>query len=213
MKVSEIFYSIQAEAKGVGEPAVFVRLAKCNLNCDWCDSKYTLTEEYREIDVEKIVEQIKEHNCKNVVITGGEPLLQIGPLSYLVSLLSYGRYEITIETNGTIEPNEILLDRVQQWNISPKFGHLNYSVLKRFNDASENIIFKFVIENEGQVKEIQSIQEVIDIPDEYIYLMPCAKTRAGYLANAGTLIEFCKKYGYNFSPREHIVIWDNKRGV
>ncbi len=213
MKIIEIFESVQGEAQGVGEPSVFVRLAKCNLACDFCDTKYALGEEYREIEVEKVFEQIKEYHCNNIVITGGEPLLQVGPLTYLVALLTQSKHKVTIETNGTIFPNEVLMDNVHQWNVSPKFGHFNYNVLKRFNDACEEVAFKFVIQNEDQVKTIQKLQDVVDIPDEYIYLMPCAATRAEYLANVGTLIEYCKKYGYNFSPREHIVIWDNKRGV
>ena len=211
MKIVEIFESIQGEAQGIGEPSVFVRLAKCNLACEWCDSKYALGEEYNELEVEKVFKQIKEYNNDNIVITGGEPLLQMGPLTYLVMLLCYEGLSVTIETNGTISPNKILLDKVSRWNVSPKFENLNYSVLKEFENT-DNVIFKFVVQDENQIKKIQDVQEVVDIIDECIYLMPCARMREAYITEAPKVVEWCKKYGYNFSPREHIVIWDDKRG-
>lgn len=214
MKISEIFFSIQAEARGIGEPSVFVRLSGCNVVplCNFCDTKYAQSE-FREIEVENVFEQIKEYDCKNVVITGGEPLLQMGPLTYLVSLLENDGYKITIETNGTIRPNLPLLNTVNQWNISPKFGHFKYDVLKCICDYLDQYIFKFVIENEGQIKEIQIFQDILGIDNNEIYLMPQASNRVAYLVNAEMVVDLCKKYGYNFSPREQIVIWDNKRCV
>ena len=79
----EIFVSIQGEGVFAGTPCIFIRLASCNLSCNWCDTKYTWdwkNYEYADhvitLNDDDIYLIIKEHNLKHVVITGGEPLLQ-----------------------------------------------------------------------------------------------------------------------------------------
>src|SRR5678815_557247 len=93
----EVFASIQGEGVSIGVPSVFVRLSECNLKCTYCDTKYTWDwESFNRDDetaetatselVERVVAIAGEHT-RNVVITGGEPLLQQVPLAELASLL------------------------------------------------------------------------------------------------------------------------------
>ena len=90
MRVIEIFDSFQGEGLYVGEPATFLRLGGCNLNCDFCDTEF---DDYKEISVELVTEcvlnHIQNHKNKLLVITGGEPLLHYDELKELVSNLSY----------------------------------------------------------------------------------------------------------------------------
>ncbi len=79
MKLVEIFKSIQGEGKNQGKPAVFIRLAGCNLNCSWCDTPHS-HEEGQEFDNDEIVRRVEESGCKEICITGGEPLLQVSEL-------------------------------------------------------------------------------------------------------------------------------------
>ena len=74
MKVNEIFYSLQGEGVFTGTAAIFVRLAGCNLHCDFCDTKH---EDYTIFTEEEIVKAISDYPAKHVVITGGEPTLQL----------------------------------------------------------------------------------------------------------------------------------------
>jgi len=81
----EIFHSIQGEGPTNGTPAVFLRLAQCNLACSWCDTKYTwdwqhfsYDKEVVSLDAREVEERILELGCRHLVITGGEPLLQQG---------------------------------------------------------------------------------------------------------------------------------------
>ena len=74
MKVNEIFYSLQGEGVFTGAAAIFVRLAGCNLHCDFCDTKH---EDYTIFTEEEIVKAISDYPAKHVVITGGEPTLQL----------------------------------------------------------------------------------------------------------------------------------------
>lgn len=98
LDVFNIFHTIQGEGPFAGSPAVFVRLAGCNLQCPFCDTDYTSKRE--KMSVSSILQKIKEAGtAKIVVITGGEPLRQyVAPLC--LSLLESG-YIPQIETNGT----------------------------------------------------------------------------------------------------------------
>lgn len=95
-KITEIFYSIQGEGFHVGMPAVFVRFATCNLKCSFCDTDFT---NKQEMTKEEIKEEVYKQNkfVKNIVFTGGEPLLQLdGDLIH-----EFTDVNIFIETNGT----------------------------------------------------------------------------------------------------------------
>lgn len=96
MKVVEIFYSLQGEGRYTGVPAVFVRLAGCNLKCWFCDTDFTHGEEMTE---DYIYNKVCEYPTKSVVITGGEPTLQL--TSSLVDRLHEAGKYIMMETNGT----------------------------------------------------------------------------------------------------------------
>jgi 7-carboxy-7-deazaguanine synthase len=100
LQLVEIFYSIQGEGTHTGTPAVFVRLAGCNLACAFCDTDYAL----REIaDVTAVVARVREAggSCPLVVLTGGEPLAQAAALDLIAALRADGR-SVHIESNGTI---------------------------------------------------------------------------------------------------------------
>lgn len=97
MKVNEIFYSLQGEGHFTGTAAVFLRLSGCNLACSFCD---TLHQDGRQYTDQEILQQIREYPSRHVVITGGEPALQL--TSEFVDLLHDNGYFVQVETNGTI---------------------------------------------------------------------------------------------------------------
>lgn len=96
MRISEIFYSLQGEGKYTGIPAVFVRLAGCNLRCSFCDTEF---ESYTEMTEAEVVEEVLRYPAETVILTGGEPTLQLTS-SLLYALSQQGR-KVHIETNGT----------------------------------------------------------------------------------------------------------------
>ncbi len=100
LQLAEIFYSIQGEGLWSGTPAVFVRLAGCNLACDFCDTDYSLKFLASPQDV---VERVRElaGDCPMVILTGGEPLAQRETLVLIDALRADGR-RVHIESNGTI---------------------------------------------------------------------------------------------------------------
>lgn len=100
LQLAEIFYSIQGEGAFTGTPAVFVRLAGCNLSCDFCDTDYSLK---FFASVEDVVARVREigSDCPMVILTGGEPLAQRETLELIRALQRDGR-RVHIESNGTV---------------------------------------------------------------------------------------------------------------
>ena len=111
MRVNEIFYSLQGEGYYSGTPAVFVRLSGCNLRCPFCDTQHESGTVMSEAEV---VEAVKRYPASHVVVTGGEPSLQL-TASLVDKLHAAGRY-VAVETNGT----HPLPDNVDWITLSPK---------------------------------------------------------------------------------------------
>ena len=110
--IVEIFHSVQGEGARVGIPHVFIRFGNCNLRCEWCDTDF-LT--YETLTCYEIMSRIFDFECKNIIFTGGEPMLN--DLWPLQRLLKQRGYHISIETNGTIEIPDELIDWIC---VSPK---------------------------------------------------------------------------------------------
>ena len=100
MQLIEIYRSIQGESSFAGLPCTFVRLAGCNLRCNWCDSEYTFTGG-RKMSSEEVEGEVKGLSQAGLVeITGGEPMLQEAELVPLMERLLASGYEILLETSG-----------------------------------------------------------------------------------------------------------------
>jgi len=96
MKINEIFYSLQGEGHYTGTPAVFIRFAGCNLKCSFCDTDFT---SFTEMSEDDIVNEINQYPTNHIVITGGEPTLQL-TTTFVNKLHEAGKF-VQIETNGT----------------------------------------------------------------------------------------------------------------
>lgn len=103
LQLVEIFYSIQGEGTWTGTPAVFVRLAGCNLSCRFCDTDYAIRE-FASID--EVVRRVRDAggDCPMIVLTGGEPFAQRETLALILALRNDGR-RVHVESNGTIFSN------------------------------------------------------------------------------------------------------------
>ena len=100
LRITEIFYSLQGEARDVGRPTVFVRLTGCPLRCHYCDSEYAFFGGERQ-SVATILEQVASYAPGHVCVTGGEPLAQPNCLPLLAQLCDAG-YEVSLETSGAM---------------------------------------------------------------------------------------------------------------
>ena len=101
LRITEIFHSLQGEARDVGRPTVFVRLTGCPLRCVWCDTEYAFHGgQWREID--EIVREVAGYATRHVCVTGGEPLAQKRCIDLLKQLCDSG-FEVSLETSGALD--------------------------------------------------------------------------------------------------------------
>ena len=219
MIVNEIFNSIQGEGKYGGTNVVFLRLSGCDLQCSFCDSQYHV--EGKQMSSEEIIEEIKQYNSKIIIITGGEPLLQQQEiLSFIKEINPERKYNIVIETNGTIIPSQNLLTWIDHIACSPKLSssgndidkRLNYDALQVINNF-HNSIFKFVISTDEDLDEVEFLKDQVPLNLNKIYLMKEGATSKEQYNGIENFIDMCIKRGYHFSPRLHTMIWNNKRKV
>ena len=217
LAVNSIFYTIQGEGPYVGHPAVFIRLAGCNLQCPLCDTEYT---ERNAWPVDQIAAMAL--NClpgerrvvggrKLAVITGGEPFRQ--PIGMLVYELRRQGWAVQIETNGT-------LYQVGPWDslhvtivCSPKTGMVNHS-LQPFIDA-----WKYV----GKAGDLDPVDglpvHALDHPNNGglfrpphdhpapIFLQPADEQDAQKnLANLDAVVASCLQHGHRLCLQTHKII-------
>lgn len=121
LKVNEIFCSLQGEGYWTGTPSVFLRFSGCNLKCDFCDTEHY---NYELLSVQEIVSEINKYTPRRVVITGGEPTIQLSTEKgqELLSILKGEGYFIQIETNGTIDLSDDILNLIDWVTLSPKYA-------------------------------------------------------------------------------------------
>ena len=222
----EIFHSLQGEGAAVGTPAVFLRLAMCNLACTWCDTKYTWDwenydygREVASLDIPQVEQAILAFGCPHLVITGGEPLLQQQELAPLVASLKNNGFYCEVETNGTILPNAQLAQDVGQWNVSPKLA-TSGNLLERRNlprvlatfSLLPNSYFKFVIVEPEDIQEVCSLVDGNGLARDRVILMPEGRTPETIQARSGWVSQACVQEGFRFSTRLHILLWGDERG-
>ena len=105
LRITEIFYSLQGEARSVGWPTVFIRLTGCPLRCSYCDTTYAF-QGGEQLELDEILKQVAVHDCKHVCVTGGEPLAQKACAELLTKLCDSG-YEVSLETSGALDISKV----------------------------------------------------------------------------------------------------------
>ncbi|MBC5806659.1 MAG: 7-carboxy-7-deazaguanine synthase QueE [Candidatus Eremiobacter antarcticus] len=220
LMVNETFVSIQGEGERIGAPALFIRLDKCPLRCSWCDTPYALA---GDAGVERSVEELRvaAGSLRNVVITGGEPLLQ--DIRPLVAVLA--DRHVTVETSGTIFAD---LPAVSLFSISPKVGTSGYSpklsVLRKYcATAAARMQLKFVIGEPGDFEEaVACIRQLGGAPLAMPIIFQPESTRAGSSASYLNFLEQLtqavlaraelRPYDVRVLPQLHYLLWNGAPG-
>ena len=222
----EIFHTLQGEGTRVGTPAVFLRLAECNLSCTWCDTKYTWDwkrydywKEVVEISPDIVENEVLQYTCPHLVITGGEPMLQQDRLVGLIDSLKRQGFTFEVETNGTIAPTMEMATFIDQWNVSPKLSTSGNSweerhvqeALKSFAALPE-AYFKFVVTRDSDMGEVRRFMEELHLSKERVLLSPEGRTPSVLHERSAWLSQLCVNEDLRFSPRLHIYLWGDTRG-
>ncbi len=211
LEIHSIFYTIQGEGPFSGFPAIFIRLAGCNLQCPGCDTDYTSKRQRMSVaEIYSYVTHLRLtlNICPVIVITGGEPFRQ--NLEPLVKELAPMFYTVQIETNGTLE----IPPYVAAWATvvcSPKTSKLHR------NNEDRIDYFKYVL-SANSVSEVDGLPLLAlnhsnngqvarpykQFPKERIYVQPMdEKDDALNAANTKAVTTTVLKYGYVLQLQIH----------
>ncbi len=230
LDIVEIFQSIQGEGILAGVPSVFVRLGGCNLRCAWCDTTYaSWNPETSPRGVDDVLARIEKSPLRHVVLTGGEPMVAPHIAGLTRGLRALGRH-ITIETNATITPGEVIADLA---SLSPKLANSEPDAARfpaenarqsaeRFRPQAARdwidrfeVQLKFVVTSPGDIDDVRAWLMALErkLPSERVLLMPVGRDEAALRACAEWLVECCMQTGYRYGWRRHVTEFGDRRGV
>lgn len=165
-KVVEQFISINGEGRRAGQLAMFIRFAGCNLNCEYCDTKWANEKnvEYTEHTSEELVDIMQESGVKNITLTGGEPLIQEGIGYLLERLRKLEDIRVEIETNGSVnikpymknEPDNVSFTLDYKTGAS---GMERKMCLDNYKNVRSQDTVKFVV---GSIEDIEQTKRIIN---------------------------------------------------
>ncbi len=202
----------------------------CDTIPEWKEAEFTYSPSEFVVELEDNgwLDPVLEN--AHIVLTGGEPTLpahqkSMGSLCELFKEIG-GVPFIEVETNGTIVPESQFDKYINQYNVSLKLSNSGHDEERRVNDDAiewhvENFkfgsdigsVFKFVVGDEEDVSEIESIADTYDVPREMVMVMPAGQTREQLSETYPLVAELCKEKQWRFSPRLHVDVWNEQTGV
>ena len=164
-KVNEIFLSIDGEGYRTGLPVVFIRLYGCNLNCSYCDTRYSCEQqEYREMSLYDILVEVLSYGVPRVTLTGGEPLIHPGVKDLIKSLVA-NDIEVNIETNGAVDLDEFIEFKYNSKVVftmdykCKSSGMEDKMILSNLEFLQPKDVIKFVVSNYNEMTKMEFILE------------------------------------------------------
>jgi len=207
LNITEIFYSLQGEAKEVGIPTVFVRLTGCPLRCNYCDTAYAFKGN-NPLSIESIMEQVAKYNTHYVCVTGGEPMAQSNCLILLDTLIEAG-YMVSMETSGSIDISPV------NKKVSVVMDLKTPSSTEQSQNRYENIALlerkdqlKFVIASRPDFDWCCSILEDYDVLSDVLFSPVYESLKPVDLAD--WILE--KQLNVRLQVQLHKLLWGDEKG-
>ena len=144
LRITEIFYSLQGEARSIGWPTVFIRLTGCPLRCGYCDTSYAFQGgEWYTLDA--ILQEVARYNTQHVTVTGGEPLAQKPCINLLARLCDAG-YQVSLETSGALDVSDVDSRVVKVMDVkTPASGEVDKNLESNLQYLTSQDQVKFVL--------------------------------------------------------------------
>jgi len=213
LRVDSLFHSLQGEGPLVGRPSHFLRLHGCNLRCRFCDTPRSQGgSPPLPLTCEEALERLLNLHPgrENLVVTGGEPLLQREALKDFFQKANPLFSTREIETNGTLSPGELSVMGLR-FNVSPKLSgsgippqeRLIWSVLEEFSSLSR-AFFKFVVGSKGEADEALEVVVRLKLPLERTALMACGGDRDAMDRGACQTARWALERGMGYCDRLHL---------
>ena len=209
LRITEVFYSLQGEARTVGIPTVFVRLTGCPLRCSYCDTSYAFQGgEWKSF--EQLLDDIAQYETPYVCVTGGEPLAQPACHEFLTRLCEQG-YNVSLETSGAIDISCIdsRVSKVMDLK-TPASGEQAKNLFENIDYLSVNDQVKFVIcdRNDYQWAKEIIIRYELATNCEVLVSPGHAQVEPGDLAN--WVLQ--DRLPVRFQLQLHKLLWGDKPG-
>ena len=209
LRVTEIFYSLQGEARTVGWPTVFVRLTGCPLRCGYCDTEYAFGGgDWLPLD--EILGEVAVHGARYVTVTGGEPLAQPDTPELLTRLCDAG-YAVSLETSGSRDISKLDSRVSVIMDIkTPGSGEVDKNRYENIDALDSNDQIKFVITDRADYEwsRNQLVEHQLDNKCEVLF-SPVNET-----LDAKMLAEWIleDRLPVRMQLQLHKIIWGNERG-
>jgi len=207
LNITEIFYSLQGEAKEVGIPTVFVRLTGCPLRCNYCDTAYAFKGN-NPLSIQHILDEIAQYNTQYVCVTGGEPMAQSNCLKLLDALIE-NDYKVSMETSGSIDiapvnsKVSIVMDiKTPSSTEEHQNRYENLSILKNKDQL------KFVIASRSDFDWCTEMLENNEVESEVLFSPVYESLRPVELAD--WILE--KKLNVRLQVQLHKILWGDQKG-
>lgn len=207
LNITEIFYSLQGEAREVGIPTVFVRLTGCPLRCNYCDTAYAFKGN-NPLSIQHILDEIAQYNTQYVCVTGGEPMAQSNCLKLLDALID-NDYKVSMETSGSIDiapvnsKVSIVMDiKTPSSTEEHQNRYENLSILKNKDQL------KFVIASRSDFDWCTKILENHEVESEVLFSPVYESLKPVELAD--WILE--KKLNVRLQVQLHKILWGDQKG-
>ncbi len=209
MKISEIFSTLQGEGIYQGSPALFIRTSGCTRKCSFCDTQYHT--EGEDILNDDIVEKINTSNPDTVIFTGGEPLIHLNDILYII-IRSKQNTKFHVETNGdliqTLDDYKTIVNAFNYVSVSPKC----LEVAKRID------ILKSEVETRESLTDIKVVTDLRSVGVELLSYATTLMPLTTYDKKKDEEIRinvwnYCLEHKLHFSARLHILVFGKKRGI
>ncbi|MDC3391808.1 7-carboxy-7-deazaguanine synthase QueE [Candidatus Thioglobus sp.] len=207
LNITEIFYSLQGEAREVGIPTVFVRLTGCPLRCNYCDTAYAFKGN-NPLSIEQILAEISKYKTHYICVTGGEPMAQSNCLVLLDTLIEKG-YKVSMETSGSIDISKV------NKNVSIVMDLKTPSSTEQHQNRYENIALlenkdqlKFVIALRSDFEWCCSILEDYEILSDVLFSPVYESLKPAQLAD--WILE--KQLNVRLQVQLHKILWGDEKG-
>ncbi len=233
--------TIQGEGVNIGMPVTFIRFYGCDFRCSWCDTPFALGKdmggEYEEITADDILHRLRRMPvpCKNLVLSGGNPVAQQKNLDPLILTLMQNRYWMQVETQGSIKPTQTMMDHVNFWSVSPKLPSAGEREWKNWNSVDyltkhlhpTALQFKFVVADmtdyealKGRLGSFNFIQmfpiilqpegQQLDESDKFDLTL-YSKCLDDLYSRVRADFAFWRVYDVRILPQLHKIIWGKER--
>ena len=209
LRITEIFFSLQGEARTVGFPTVFIRLTGCPLRCQYCDTAYAFTGgEW--LDFNAILETVGKYKAKYVTVTGGEPLAQKNCRGLLEKLCDSG-YEVSLETSGAVSVAGVDSRVSKVMDIkTPGSGEVEKNLFENIESLNDKDQLKFVICNEQDYEWARQKMAEYQMADKFEILFSPSHEEL----DAGVLADWILRdqLAVRLQIQLHKYLWGNEPG-